>query len=84
MVYTQFHGKRTLSTSCLSRDKMIGQKRPHAYQVTPRAAKWNNTSTKMNAAAGTTMNAAAERTKKTSPKIKYGRERPVAEESRPR
>ena len=74
MIYTPFHGKRTLSSSCLSRDKMIGQKRPRAYQTTPRAAKWNITSTKMNAAAQTTMNAAAEITKMTSPKMKYGRE----------
>ena len=84
MIYTPFHGKRTLSTSCLSREKMIGQTRPRTYQTTPRAAKWNITSTKMNAAARTTMNAAAERTKMTSSKMKYCRDRPVAEESRPR
>ena len=84
MIYTPFHGKRTLSTSCLSQGKMIGQTRPRAYQTTPRAANWTITSTKMNAAARTTMTAAAERTKMTSPKMKYGRDRPVAEESRSR
>ena len=85
MAYTPSHEKRTLSTSCLSREKMIGRTRPRAYRMTPQAAEWTITSPKMKAARRTMTNvAAAKGMKMTSLKTRYSRDRPLHTMRRPR
>ena len=71
-------GKRTSSTSCLNREKMIGQIRPRVYRTTPPTAKQTITSPRLNAAARMkTNNAAANNPMKvTSLKMKENRKRP--------
>ena len=83
---TPSHGKRTLSTSCSSREKMIGRTRPRAYRMTPQAAEWTITSPKMKAATRTMANvaAAAKKMRMTSLETRYSRDRPLHMMRRPR
>ena len=85
MTYLPSHGKRTLSTSCLSREKMTGRTRPHAYRMTPQAAELTIMSPKRKAATRTMTNvAAAKGMKMTSLKTRYSRDRPLHTMRRPR
>ena len=85
MIYTPSHGMRTLSTSCLSREKMIGRTRPRAYRMTPQAAEWDIKSPKIKAATRTMTNvAAAKGMKMTSLKTKHSRDWPLHTMRRPR
>ena len=85
MTFTPSNGKRTLSTSCLSREKVNGRTRPRAHRMTPQAAEWTITSPKMKAAPRKMTNvAAAKGMKVTSLKTRYSRDRPLHTMRRPR